>query len=243
MMKMMILAPRRADLTHDEFRAYVTGVHGPLVQSVPEVAAAIRHYHYNFPVPGASDCAFGHRSAAHLDIVTAGWFDSRQAQLDNMAQPRYLEIVRPDEHRFADGARAVMHYTNEYRFKPGLPTGRETSRYKVFYFRRRRPGLSREAFQKEWSARFPDALLGSGMADTALTKYVQSHTYPEDLHPSGELDRFFDVIDELFVEDPGALANLSTDTALVRSVGLLEEELLDRTRTQALVTETVWNIP
>ena len=45
MMKMMILAPRRPDMTHQEFRQYVTGVHGPLVRSVPEVAADIRHYH------------------------------------------------------------------------------------------------------------------------------------------------------------------------------------------------------
>jgi hypothetical protein len=114
MMKMMILASRRDGMTQAEFRRYVTEVHGPLVKSVPEVADAIRHYHYNFPIADADDTAFGHPRAAHLDIVTQGWFDSREAQLANMAEPRYLEIVRPDEHRFA-GPGALMHYTHEAR--------------------------------------------------------------------------------------------------------------------------------
>lgn len=46
---MIILAPRRAGMTHPEFRRYVTDVHGPPVKSVTEVATDIRHYHCNFP--------------------------------------------------------------------------------------------------------------------------------------------------------------------------------------------------
>jgi hypothetical protein len=143
MIKMMILAPRRAGMTHPEFRRYVTEVHGPLVKSVTEVAADIRHYHYNFPVPGATDAAFGHPLADHLDIVTEASFDSVEAQKANMRWPRYLEIVRPDEHRFADGERALMHYTREILVLRG-----DRTLCRVFYFRRRRPGLSRVEFQR-----------------------------------------------------------------------------------------------
>ena len=113
MIKMMILAPRRAGMTHAEFRTYVTDVHGPLVRSVTAVAQDIRHYHYNFPAPGAVDTAFGHPLADHLDICTEASFDSVQAQKDNMKRPGYMEILRPDEHRFA-GEGAVMHYTKEW---------------------------------------------------------------------------------------------------------------------------------
>ena len=129
MMKMMILAPRKVGMSHAEFRRYVTDVHGPLVKSVPEVARDILHYHYNFPVMGTADSAFGHPRADHLDIVTQGWFKSREAQLANMAEPKYLEIVRPDEGRFANEGGAVMHYTTESVLVPG-----EISEFKVFYF-------------------------------------------------------------------------------------------------------------
>jgi len=51
-MKMMVLAPRRDGMTHEAFRRYVTERRGPLVKSIPEVARAIRRYHYNFSVFG-----------------------------------------------------------------------------------------------------------------------------------------------------------------------------------------------
>jgi hypothetical protein len=145
MIKMMILAPRRVGMTHAEFRKYVMEVHGPLVKSVTAVAQDIRHYHYNFPLPGAIDTAFGHPLADYLDIVTEASFDSVEAQKQNMGRPSYMEIVRPDEHRFADGERAVMHYTTEWPVLRG-----ERTLDRAFYFRRRALGLSRDEFQQRW---------------------------------------------------------------------------------------------
>jgi hypothetical protein len=228
MMKMMILAPRRSDMTHGEFRRYVTEVHGPLVKSVHEVARDIRHYHYNFPIFGAKDEAFGHPIASQLDIVTQGWFDSREAQLANMAQPRYLEIVRPDEHRFA-GAGAVMHYTHEAKVMTGSVTAR-----KIFYFRRRRDGLSREEFQAKWKTHFFDALTRGANFSHVASRYVQNHALAEADHPDGQATKFFDVIDEIHLRDSSPLALLREN---------LSTEFLEPGRTQALVTETVMNIP
>ncbi len=236
-MKMMILAPRREGLTHAEFRRYVTEVHGPLVKSVPEVAKDIRHYHYNFPIAGTADDAFGHPIASHLDIVTQGWFDSREAQLANMAEPRYLEIVRPDEHRFA-GRGAVMHYTHEARVLPG-----ETTTKKIFYFRRRRAGLSREEFQHAWKSRFFDTFTSNAGFSDAATRYVQNHALSEADHPDGHATKFFDVIDEIFIREPGSLAVLRNDLASIDAVRRLEAELLAPEDTRALLTETVFNIP
>lgn len=238
MMKMMILAPRRADMSHAEFRQYVTGVHGPLVKSVPEVASAIRHYHYNFPIAGATDDAFGHEIASHLDIVTQGWFDSRVAQLRNMAQPRYLEIIRPDEHRFADGARAVMHYTHEIEITPGQSTAN-----KIFYFRRRREGLGREEFQSRWRSGFTEIVSESAVWSNVVSRCIQNHVFPEGAHPNGSDPRFFDLMDELFLTERGGVGRLQQDSALIEQLRALEAELLDPTRTLAIVTETVMNIP
>jgi hypothetical protein len=236
MMKMMILAPRRAELSHEQFRRYVTEIHGPLVKSVPEVARDILHYHYNFPLPGRDD-AFGHPIATQLDIVTQGWFVSREAQLANMAQPRYLEIVRPDEHRFA-GEGALMHYTHEARVLPG-----EFSARKIFYFRRRRHGLSRAEFQAVWATHFFDAFTANPAFSQVVSKYVQNHTLTEAEHPDGESTKFFDVIDELFLREPNSLSLLGEDPAFSGDVRRLETELLEPGRTCALLTETVFNIP
>jgi hypothetical protein len=238
MIKMMILAPRRAGMTHAEFRRYVTEVHGPLVRSVTEVAADIRHYHYNFPIPGLTDAAFGHPLASHLDIVTEAWFDSVEAQRQNMELPRYLEIVRPDEHRFADGERAVMHYMREVPVLRG-----EGSLVKAFYFRRRRPGLSRTEFQKRWSAHFGQALAGNPGCGLALAGYVQNHAVSEAEHPGGLDSKYFDVIDELFLTDVERLTVLADHGPSLAAMRRLEQELLDCAATRAFIAETVVSIP
>ena len=235
MIKMTILAPRRADLTHLEFRTYVTQVHGPLVKSVPEVARGILHYHYNFPVPSARDEAFGHPIATHLDIVTEGWFASRAAQLRNMAEPRYMEIIRPDEHKFA-GQGALFHYMHEIEITPGLATPA-----KIFYFRRRRPDLNRAEFQSRWRRAMTEIVAESAIWPTAVSRYVQNHAFAEADHHNGEAT--YDVIDELFLPDHAALASLAGDPALISPVRALEAELLDPARTAAIVTERVINIP
>ena len=235
MMKMMILAPRRVGMTHAEFRAYVTQVHGPLVKSVTEVAADIRHYHYNFPVPGATDRAFGH-AMAELDIVTQGFFDSREAQLRNMQHPRFMQILRPDESNFADTARALMHYTDEHPIKPGASTAT-----KLFYFRRRAPSLSREAFQAAWKAEFGPQIEQSPLGRLA-TRYVQNHVQAEHHHPHGTEARYFDLIDEFWLPDATALQDLAPIPA-DHALREFEAKWLSPERTRAFVATMVANIP
>ncbi len=238
MIKLMILAPRRRGMTHSEFRRYVAEIHGPLVRSVEEVAADIHHYHYNFPIAGASDPLFGHPIDGHLDIVTEAWFDSVEAQLRNMEHPRYLQIIRPDEHRFADGEAAVMHYTHEMPVLVG-----ERSRFKLFHLRRRRPGLSRQDFQRQWLERFPRVLLANSEINGVIAGYVQNHSVSEAEHPNGEDPKYFDVIDEFFIPDLQKLAALKKHEQSIAEVRRLEDELLDPSRTRAFVAETVVNIP
>ena len=235
MMKMTILAPRRQGMTHDQFRTYLIDVHGPLVRSITEVAAEIRHYHYNFPLPGATDTSFGH-PRADLDVITQGFFDSREAQLANMRHQRFKEVLRPDESNFADTSRALMHYTDEHEV-----VGGESTSTKVFYLRRRKPGLTREEFQSQWLAEFP-RLLPSLPLNDIITRYVQNHVQAEDHHPDGVSDRFYDIIDEFWLSTPTALDTISPGIGASAVAGL-EAELLDVGRTRAHIATMYPSIP
>jgi EthD domain len=238
MMKMMILAGRKPGMTVEEFRNYVTKVHGPLVRSVPEVARRILHYHYNFPVSGATDVAFGHPLADTLDIVTQGWFESYEKQLETVREPKYVTIVHPDEGRFANEAAAVMHFTAEAAVVPGA-----ISELKVFYFRRRRSGMSREDFQEQWRDSFAPALIGVPRFADAVASYVQNHVLPESDHPDGTDLKYFDVIDELRLHSAESLIALKQDDVALERIRRLEADLSDPTRTRALVTQTFKMIP
>ena len=235
MMTMTILAPRREAMTHEEFRTYLLDVHGPLVRSITEVAAEIRRYTYNFPRLGETDLAFGH-PLADLDVITQGIFDSREAQLDNMKHERFKEFLRPDEANFADTKRAVMHYTDQHVVIDG-----PTTDTKVFYLRRRRPGLDRVAFQADWLARFPRSIAAFANLGDVVSRYVQNHVQAEEHHPDGSSAKFYDVIDELWIRDSSALALLADADALT-GVRTLEAELLATARTRSFVAESVVNI-
>jgi EthD domain len=236
MMKMTILAPRRAGMTHDRFRTYLTDVHGPLVRSITEVAADIRHYHYNFPIVGAIDTAFGH-PIADLDVITQGYFDSREAQLLNMQHPRFMEFLRPDEANFADTSRAVMHYTDEHEIRPGPKTAT-----KVFYLRRRAEHLTRPEFQHRWITEFPALLDAVPGVSEVLTRYVQNHVQAEEFHPDGTASKFYDVLDEIWLTDLDSLSLLGASAAL-DAIRELEAKLVDVGRTRAHIATTVEGIP
>ena len=155
-----------------------------LLAVTPEVAADINHYLYNLPVPGASDVDMAHPLATSLDVITEAWFESVEAQKANMRLPRYLEVVRPDEHRFAYGERAVIHYAQEV----SLLDGRQTT-HKIFYLRRRRTGLSRLQFQERWLAGMHEVLKSVDGRLPGVARYVQNHVLSEAEHPDGTIHR------------------------------------------------------
>jgi hypothetical protein len=238
MIKMMICAPRREGLSHGEFRDYVLRVHGPLVRSVTEVAADIRHYHYNFPLQDVSVSTCGYSLAAPFDIVTEAWFDSVAAQLRNMEHPRYLQIVRPDEHRFANGAAALVHYMNVKQV-----FGRQQSRYKLFVFRSRPPGVARGVFQRGWLERVSELLADRPDLRGALTGYVQNHAVSDAEHPGGVSGGHYDVIDEFLADELPALQVLDGPTGLRATVSGAVRDLAGGLADLACLAETIVNIP
>jgi hypothetical protein len=118
---------------------------------------------------------------------------------------------------------------------------------KVFYFRRRHPSLTREEFQARWLAEFPHALQAHLTPASGVARYVQNHVLSEAEHPDGANGKFYDLIDEFFVEpfirQPQPLSAIARDAATLQRVWQVERELLDTRRTRAFVSETVHNIP
>jgi len=109
MVKLIICVKRRSGMTSDEFDAYWQNQHGPLVKSVPEFMRHVRKY---------VQCHLAHNSVpvgaeAPYDGVAELWFDSAEELKRAFNEPRYLEIIRPDEHKFADLSGCISFVTQE----------------------------------------------------------------------------------------------------------------------------------
>lgn len=109
MVKYIICATRKAGMTHEEFSAYWRNHHGPLVKSVPEFMCHVRKYVQCHLV--ADSVPLG--VAGSHDGVAELWFDSVEELVNAFNEPRYLEIIRPDELKFVDARECISFITEE----------------------------------------------------------------------------------------------------------------------------------
>lgn len=109
MVKLIICATRRSDITHEEFDSYWRERHAPLLKSVAEFARYVRKYVQCHLVKGTPP--FG--IAGSYDGVAELWFDSAEDAARAFSEPRYLEIIRADELKFVDPGRCISFMTEE----------------------------------------------------------------------------------------------------------------------------------
>jgi len=109
MVKFIICATRKAGLTRAEFSTYWRNQHGPLVKSVPEFMRHVRKYVQCHIVAGKSP--FGGETA--YDGVAELWFDTPEELTRAFNEPKYLEIIRPDELKFVDIFKCLSFITEE----------------------------------------------------------------------------------------------------------------------------------
>lgn len=109
MIKLIINVVRKPGMSHEEFADYWRNKHGPLVKSVTEFTRHVRKY---------VQC---HLTSSGIPLGTVGvfdgiaelWFDSVKDMEQAFSEPRYMEIVRPDELKFVDLAKCVSLVTEE----------------------------------------------------------------------------------------------------------------------------------
>ena len=109
MVKYIICARRKSGMTRAEFSDYWRNHHGPLVRSVPEFMQHVRKYVQCHLVAGAPPLGV----AGAYDGVAELWFDSAEEIERAFEEPRYLEIIRPDELKFVDVTGCISFITEE----------------------------------------------------------------------------------------------------------------------------------
>jgi uncharacterized protein (TIGR02118 family) len=115
MVKVAALLKRKAGMSPQEFHRHWKDLHGPLVLSVPEVMRHIRKYVQSHTIDaGLSNTPGG---PGQYDGIAELWADNLDEVKKVLAEPRYLEVIRPDELRFLDLANCVFMVTEEVPMK------------------------------------------------------------------------------------------------------------------------------
>ncbi len=150
---------RKEGFTREEFLAYQCGPHMLAAGKVPEFCGRIRNSYQStiiLPEESAEIASVNNLPDTDCkDSVVEIYFDSADEAYAAFHEPRYLEIVRPDEEYFSDTKNGWSVMVNETI----LYTGEEESRYLLFLFCKWDNSAA-----KTWEADRPDlVLLGKTM--------------------------------------------------------------------------------
>jgi len=109
--KFIGLSRRAPAFTHDEWVRYWIEVHGPMAHGIPEFTRYYGKYVHNYVVPTGLDSI---ASTDEYDGVVEESVRSVEEFARCLREPRYLEIVRPDELKFVDVARSHFLLAREH---------------------------------------------------------------------------------------------------------------------------------
>ena len=109
MVKLIICVMRKAGMSRKDFDTYWQDQHGPLVKSVPEFMRHVRKYVQCHIVEDSVPLG----TVAGYDGVAELWFDSPDEITRAFNEPRYLELIRPDELKFVDLPKCISFVTKE----------------------------------------------------------------------------------------------------------------------------------
>jgi uncharacterized protein (TIGR02118 family) len=87
----------------DDWIRYWVDVHGPLAHGIPEFTRYYGRYVHNYVLD----------EDVEYDGIVEEWLESPEAFAACLREPRYLEVVRPDEVRFVDFARSELLLAEE----------------------------------------------------------------------------------------------------------------------------------
>ncbi|MCS0631200.1 EthD domain-containing protein [Telluria mixta] len=211
MLKVILVPRRNPQMTRPQFFDHLTNHHAPLVKSVPEFTRFLKRYvqnHTRLPAEGA-DCVTPYRRATDRDSVIELWFDDADGLHRGLAEPRYQELIRPDEARFNDLSSLIILATRE---SGGLAADGQPSDCKLFDVLKRRNDISREEFAVRWE-RHCDLLQARGLYRGSVRKMTRNVVVPDDVNPFGHAADFDGVMETWLgtFADAGAIAKLQSE--------------------------------
>lgn len=109
MIKLSIFLTRRPDLTREEFVAYWSEKHPPLMGNLPPGTIPVRRYVQLLPTDGE---IFGFTTAT-FDGVAELWVDTVEDAASWFTSDTYNTLIAPDEENFLDRSATRVFFSTE----------------------------------------------------------------------------------------------------------------------------------
>ena len=173
MVKLIEVIGRRPDLTHAYFLKHLSTTHLEVVDRVPEFRNRVRQYVQNhlFVDPNELAAIHGLSISTNADGLIEVWWDRFSDIMGAFQEPRYLEIIRPDELAFGDvpGAWGVTTQETLVMERNGF-----SGLIKLFIFLKRSDRTPHAAFRSRWQAIREDQLSPATAFRAHVGRFVEN---------------------------------------------------------------------
>lgn len=179
MIKLVCFLRRAPGMQRDDFHRHWLDRHGPLIAGTPELARHLLRYEQNHRL--ADDYGRDPQDAPGFDGATVQWLASREAFLDFVREPKYRELIAPDEARFLDRSSLQVFFTGPEEVK--IDGDRDAAGLKLLCLLRRRPGDAPGAFHDHWRGTHAALFAGTPEIRRHVLAYHQNHALEGEATP------------------------------------------------------------
>jgi hypothetical protein len=233
MIKLIEVIGRRLDLTHAQFIEHLSTTHLQVVDRVPEFRNRVQAYTQNHLLVDPDNIASVGTLpiTANADAIIEVWWKDVAEIQKAFEEPRYMEVIRPDELSFGDvaGAWGVLALDTTLMERSGF-CGLE----KMFIFLKRKPEVDRLAFYNRWRDTRERLLLPSTACRDHVGRFVENRAAggPAESMPGM---RAFDLVVELWFDSPREITEFGADRDVVAAIVGAGADFVDRSRTSIYV--------
>jgi uncharacterized protein (TIGR02118 family) len=200
MIKVAELLVRKNGMTRAEFQDYWRRVHGPLVMSIPEIRRHVAKYVQSHTLPNWHPFLAG--EGPLYDGIAEVWCDSIEDVRRMFAEPKFQELVSPDEVKFLEVPKTVILAMTEQTIYQRTAASIHGG-IKLFEMPARRREMSRLECHRYWRDIHAPMVLGSAEMIKRLRRYVQAHSLDDGA--AGLQPMRYDGLAELWFDNVGDL--------------------------------------
>jgi hypothetical protein len=222
-----------SSLSHEEFVQHHGSSHLTLFEQCPGFVMRVQGYVQNFIIVDAEQLAPLKIPALQTDrdSLIEVWWDSVSEMEKSLSDPKYLELVRPDETSFADVATLQDVIADEFEVMRRPET---IGPIKLFRFIKRAASVSRSDFGHFWREHHGKHMTATAAFVKYIGRYVQNHAIAADSKAT-ETMTDYDCVEEFWLEQLGDLGRLYADAEWLERATADEASMLDSSRTMSIV--------
>ena len=233
MIKLVCFFRRKRGMSVADFHVHWRESHGPLIADTPELAKHLVRYEQNHRL--ISDYERDTNGPAGFDGATVQWLESMAGFHGFVREPKYAELIAPDEATFLDRESITLLFTEDDDVK--IEGRREDANVKLLALLKRKPGITAAEFHRHWSGSHASIFKNTPQVARHIIAYQQSHRLEKDYERDASGSAGFDGLAEQWYANLSEFQQMVAEPLYADSVPADEERFVDRPAIEFLLSQ------